>query len=72
MGHRPLQELFERRHRKGCGRLFHHLGPSHRHRQNTRHWPGHVSVDRSKGKGRLPCFQVDQGGDRLRGHAQSV
>ena len=23
-------------------------------------------------QGRLPCFQVDQGGDRLRGHAQSV
>jgi lipoyl-dependent peroxiredoxin len=34
--------------------------------------PGHVSVDRSKGKGWLPCFQVDQGGDRLRSHAQSV
>jgi osmotically inducible protein OsmC len=28
---------FGRRHRKGWGRLFHRLGPSHRHRQNTGH-----------------------------------
>jgi hypothetical protein len=31
-----------------------------------------VPVNRSKGKDRLPCFQVDQGRDRLRGHARSV
>jgi organic hydroperoxide reductase OsmC/OhrA len=60
------------RHRQGRRWLFHHLGPSYRHREDTGRRPEHVSVDRSKGKGRLPCFQVDQGGDRLRGHAQSV
>jgi organic hydroperoxide reductase OsmC/OhrA len=41
--------------------LFHHLGPSHRHREDTGHRPGRVPVNRSKSKGRLPCLQTDEG-----------
>ena len=34
--------------------FLHHLGPSHRHREDTGHRPGRVPVNRRKSKGRLP------------------
>jgi hypothetical protein len=51
------------------GRLHDHLGPSHRHCQDTGHRAGRVSVNRCKSKSRLPCLQIDEGRDRLRSHA---
>ena len=43
-----------------------------RYREDTRHRPGGVPVDRRKSKGRLPCLQTDVGRDWLRSHSPLV